>query len=315
MGNLATMSEAKADDVYVKSIAVAYDGILSPPSCEYDKPYLLLVVLSSTRNFERRMTIRDTIGKIRQHRGRNIRLAFMTMRTNIPVIEKKLQSESTAYRDIIQAKFNEAYRNLTLKTLESFKWTIMKCPSAKFMFKVDDDVIFFSRNIVDYSLKLESENRTFVYEGDFAKKYGPSLPSRDPKHKWYISEQDFNNKTFPGYILGYAVLFSRDTVHALYRASFHVPRVFGTPRHRFPIEDVFTGVCAKYSHITPRQSPQIHLNVSKFEGKTKNDQCAVLQELAVHGIGQAKMKQLFDESEHQRTNGICFLGNALSSAM
>ena len=51
-----------------------------------------------------------------------------------------LKDEAAKYKDILQLNFTDTYRNLTLKTLTSFKWIHSKCSHVPFYLKIDDDI-------------------------------------------------------------------------------------------------------------------------------------------------------------------------------
>ncbi len=58
----------------------------------------------------------------------------------------------TAYGDLVQENFIDSYRNLTLKTLMGIRWASIHCSNAKFVVKIDDDVIinpFYLLNYLD----------------------------------------------------------------------------------------------------------------------------------------------------------------------
>ena len=48
--------------------------------------------------------------------------------------------EAEDHNDVVLEDFHDTYLNLTLKTTFMLKWLGKDCPSAKFVFKVDDDV-------------------------------------------------------------------------------------------------------------------------------------------------------------------------------
>ncbi|XP_064652003.1 UDP-GlcNAc:betaGal beta-1,3-N-acetylglucosaminyltransferase 7-like [Lineus longissimus] len=169
------------------------------------------------------------------------------------------------------------------------------------MFKIDDDVIAFPKNIVDYAISLEAQNKTVVYDG--FRSYNQFFSRK--KGKWAIPYEVYRNKTVPPYNLGFAVLFSQEAINAIYRASFHVPRVYGTPRQRFPVEDVFTGICAKYAGIKPRRNRQFLINVRQLRHRSKVNQCAILSVLAIHGLRDYKLDIYHHESEDLRRKNLC----------
>jgi beta-1,3-galactosyltransferase 1 len=56
-------------------------------------------------------------------------------------IQEKLKLEADIYKDIVQEDFIDAYRNITYKGIMAMKWIAEFCPSAKYILKVDDDII------------------------------------------------------------------------------------------------------------------------------------------------------------------------------
>jgi len=61
-----------------------------------------------------------------------VRLAFLFGRlTSVAGAEEALTAENDQYGDIVQANFDDSYRNLTLKSLACLHWVINYCPSAK----------------------------------------------------------------------------------------------------------------------------------------------------------------------------------------
>lgn len=59
---------------------------------------------------------------------------------NDPAIEQALLMESSVYDDLVTTDFIDIYQNLTLKTIAMLKWAVDRCPKAKFLLKLDDDV-------------------------------------------------------------------------------------------------------------------------------------------------------------------------------
>jgi hypothetical protein len=113
--NLMNVDDEVTADVWHQTSLTENDEILSPKACRNDT-YLLIIVISNARYFERRAGMRNSTN-IGTYRGKGVRLVFLTGRTDDPKINAELRSESATYRDIIQANFMDSYRNLTLKTV------------------------------------------------------------------------------------------------------------------------------------------------------------------------------------------------------
>ncbi|KAH9369218.1 hypothetical protein HPB48_016933 [Haemaphysalis longicornis] len=55
--------------------------------------------------------------------------------------QSALEFESQQYGDILQEDFQDSYRNLTHKTVMMLRWTTAQCPQARFVVKIDDDLL------------------------------------------------------------------------------------------------------------------------------------------------------------------------------
>ncbi|XP_064642145.1 beta-1,3-galactosyltransferase 1-like [Lineus longissimus] len=296
--NLQTIDQKTADMLHRASLLMD-DLILSPPPCE-DSIYLLIMVISSAKNFNRRTGMRDSI-KVRPYRGKSVRFVFVTARADDQMTDAKLHYESLRYRDIILTNHKDAYRNMTYKALETLKWKLTKCQHAKFLLKMDDDVLVIYENIVDYAIDLELKNLTVVYAG----MRNNVKVVRDPKSKWYMSHKDYANDTLPPYISGYAILFSQVAVREIYRASFHVSRVYKIPRQTFPIDDAFIGICAHYAKIKLTKMRWACLVWNYLKHAVTKEKCILVKLKVVHQIpGYRSMKRylkwLQTRSVHER---------------
>ncbi|XP_064637914.1 lactosylceramide 1,3-N-acetyl-beta-D-glucosaminyltransferase-like [Lineus longissimus] len=274
--NLKTINEKTADMLHQASLS-EHDQVLSPPSCDEDT-FLLILIVGHVGHFQRRAEVRQFV-KIEPHRGKKVRLAFMTARAYETSTDGKLRKESLEYNDIIQANYKEAYRNMTRKTLEVLKWTVTKCSHAKFMVKMDDDVVMVYQHIVDYAIGLEAQNATLVYAG---RPHHQLIPNRKKKSPWYISHEDFKNETYPPFTSGFFVLLSGDAVRKMYHASFHVPRVYGVARQTFRTDDAYFGVLARYHDIKLTKASYVIYSWANVERAVEKDVCFLVKLIASH---------------------------------
>lgn len=120
---------------------IANEGVCRVPGAA---PFLLILVCSALENLNQRNAIRESWGGLRQARGRRVQTLFLLGEPNSAdpqaVSQKKLEEESSAHGDILQATFLDTYRNLTLKTLSGLNWADKHCPTAQYILKTDDDV-------------------------------------------------------------------------------------------------------------------------------------------------------------------------------
>lgn len=65
----------------------------------------------------------------------------MTNGINLYKFQTNNYIEAKEYSDIIVYDLLDDYQNLTLKTALMLQWTLQRCPSARFLYKIDDDML------------------------------------------------------------------------------------------------------------------------------------------------------------------------------
>ena len=119
------------------------------PSCDKNPTKsrsMLIVVLSSPGNFEKRTKIRETWKNhidIVKRKGlvRTINFAFVLGQTELNSIQIRIKKEMATFKDIIQiSELIDSPQNQTLKMVEVLKWTNTNCPKIHFLIKVNDDM-------------------------------------------------------------------------------------------------------------------------------------------------------------------------------
>ncbi|KAL6456652.1 hypothetical protein MHYP_G00351960 [Metynnis hypsauchen] len=222
----------------------------SPLVCQRAKPYLITLVTSAPANQKARQAIRDTWGGEVQVRGHRVMTLFMVGQASDPALAKQLVDEARERGDLVQGRFLDSYANLTLKTLSMLAWARRFCPQARFLAKVDDDVMFNPSALLHY-LNVNwvgSENELIdLYLG---RVHMGVAPDRNPASKHFFSEAAFGGTVFPDYCSGTAYVLSRPAVLRLSLAAAATP----LPKP-LPPEDVFVGLCAHAAGITPTHCP------------------------------------------------------------
>lgn len=209
------------------------------PKCSFnfdDKIKLVVLVKSSTQNFDRREDIRkSTFSKSIYHLETKI-IFELGLPQNIG-LQMKIEKESKMFRDILQANFTDSYRNLTLKAIMGMRWASKKCSQTDFVLIIDDDMEFSFKNIFK-TLQNYSRNE-YLYMG----KSPRSLrPLRWKKSKYYATYDEFRPTAYPKYAFGAGMLFS---FKAFFKITKQIPFVKG-----FWIEDVYFGMLAKNANIS-----------------------------------------------------------------
>lgn len=131
---------------------------------------------------------------------------FVVGRSPIAEINDKLKQEDTEFEDILQGSFQDAYYNLTLKSLAIVNWVADNCEKAKYILKIDDDMFVNMQLLVDFAETREFKN---VIIGKIAKKW---LPHRDSKSKWYVPSAAYSGQVYPNFATGPAYLIHRDAI-------------------------------------------------------------------------------------------------------
>ncbi|XP_038107031.1 beta-1,3-galactosyltransferase 5 [Culex quinquefasciatus] len=196
---------------------------------------LLVLITSAPSRQDHRMAIRQTWG----HFGtrRDVGIGFMLGNSRDPATEEQLSAENLLYGDLIRGHFDDAYLNLTLKTLSMFEWTASHCSGAKYLLKTDDDMFVNVPRLLDFVGEKSGEKRT-IY-GRLAERWPPV---RDENSKYFVSLEEFSPARYPSFTTGPAYLLTADIIPELFSKALEMPF--------FKMEDVFlTGIVAEQLQI------------------------------------------------------------------
>lgn len=294
-------------------------------------PFLLILVCTAPENLNQRNAIRSSWGGQRETQGLRVQTLFLlgepsAQHPTSGSRENHLAQESAAQGDILQAAFQDSYRNLTLKTLSGLNWAEKHCPMARYILKTDDDVFVNVPELVSELVRrgghweqwkrgmqphTEAEVGDEEWEGG-----GPTLenypvpllylgrvhwrvhPSRAPGGKHRISEEQWPPTwgPFPPYASGTGYVLSASAVQLILKVASRAPPL--------PLEDVFVGVSARRGGLTPT-------HCVKLAGATHYplDRCCYGKFLLTsHRLDPWKMQEawkLVGGSEGERTAPFC----------
>ncbi|XP_024413691.1 beta-1,3-galactosyltransferase 4 [Desmodus rotundus] len=234
-------------------------------------PFLLILVCTAPENLNQRNAIRASWGGQREVRGLRVQTLFLLgePRPTWGSHENDLARESAAQGDILQAAFQDSYRNLTLKTLSGLNWAYKHCPMARYILKTDDDVFVNVPELVSELVRRggrwerwergrEAEVGDEEWEGDsptLGSQLVPLLylgrvhwrvhPSRRPGGKHQLSEEQWPPTwgPFPPYASGTGYVLSASAVQLILKVASRSPPL--------PLEDVFVGISARRGGLTP----------------------------------------------------------------
>ncbi|XP_057697731.1 N-acetyllactosaminide beta-1,3-N-acetylglucosaminyltransferase 3-like [Corythoichthys intestinalis] len=216
-----------------------------PHKCSGVDVFLLLVIKSSPRNYERREVLRKTWAKERMHSGVWIRRVFLSGTTSHGFekirLNKLLQAEQREYKDILQWDFADTFYNLTLKQVLFLEWMETNCPNARFLLNGDDDVFANTDNMMEFLRSLnDNDGRKHLFTGHLIQYVGPI---RSPESKYYIPVQVQESNSYPPYCGGGGILLSGYTALVMKNMSSSITIL--------PIDDVYMGMCLAKAGLAP----------------------------------------------------------------
>ncbi|KAK4010368.1 hypothetical protein OUZ56_019514 [Daphnia magna] len=207
----------------------------------HDLPRLFVAVISAPSYFEKRDIIRQTwLRQLQTDSLVNlVGFGFIIGRTDDRDTQKKIESESSTYGDVLQMDMVDVYYNQTLKVVGLLNWINDHCSRVDFLLKVDDDVYVNTRNLATVVKNLDpAEQSVYGTASD-------SIVRRDGKFE--ISLEVWPWSKYPAYSMGAAVLMPGSTMEPLLAACQTTPY--------FLFDDTYLiGLCTSKAGIAVRVS-------------------------------------------------------------
>ncbi|XP_061723581.1 beta-1,3-galactosyltransferase 5-like [Cydia pomonella] len=222
---------------------------------------LVILVASAPAHRAERDAIRATWALAA--RPNHVALAFL-LGASPPHLRKAILNEDARYQDLIEARFEDTYLNLPLKSLSMLEWFTAYCPLAPHYFKTDDDMFVNIEQLLSF---IEDHNSTNTIWGEVLEDI---KPPRDKRFKYFVPKEEYPESRYPTYAVGHGYLVSGDAAPALLRVA---------PGARFVrLEDVFMGVLAARAGVRVAHSPELLL----AEGDACAARRAVVMEARLH---------------------------------
>ncbi|XP_026869560.2 N-acetyllactosaminide beta-1,3-N-acetylglucosaminyltransferase 2a isoform X1 [Electrophorus electricus] len=250
----------------------SYPMLTDAPGVCSEPTFLLFAVKSLAHHFDRRQAIRQSWGRAGVLGNHRVAAVFLLGNTapidHFPNISALVHHEAMLHGDLLQWDYRDTFFNLTLKEVLFLEWLGDRCPSARYVFKGDDDVFVNTHHILRYLDGLSGTKARDLFVGDVITKAGPH---RDKKLKYYIPESVFVGQ-YPPYAGGGGYLYSGDVGLRLRNMSHHVLL--------YPIDDVYTGMCLQRLGLVPEK----HKGFRTFdiEEKYRENACAYQSLMLVH---------------------------------
>ncbi|XP_059091229.1 beta-1,3-galactosyltransferase 6-like [Tigriopus californicus] len=171
------------------------------------KTFLLVMILSSPSNVERRKAIRQTWLNLAPNVKAEVLPLFVLGDLTLATKEEELiQSENLAYKDLLILPVEDAFDLLTKKVLATLV-QLDRNVQFKYLLKVDDDTYVDVPKMLD---ELKNSNyESALYWGLFD---GRAPVFRSPRSKWQEADYFLCDKYIP-YALGGGYVLSQDLVH------------------------------------------------------------------------------------------------------
>ncbi|XP_034026897.1 beta-1,3-galactosyltransferase 2 [Thalassophryne amazonica] len=258
-----------------------YRYILNQPeACRNRSPFLVLMVPAGPVEAAARHAIRRTWGSA----GSSTLTLFYL---GLPAegdssIQTELEAESSKHADIIQMDFKDNYKNLTVKTMMMMSWLSTYCPHASYAMKVDADNFV---NVFYLLKRLSSSPRQDFITGSVI---NDGRPRRNRNSKWFLSEDDYPEDSFPPYVAGAGYIFSSDLAAKISWASRFIRII--------PLEDVYVGLCLRVLAVRPVYSRILILLRNLFEiTKLEYNRCIFAKRILVNGFTPLELLYIWED--------------------
>ncbi|XP_046544585.1 beta-1,3-galactosyltransferase 1-like [Haliotis rubra] len=229
-----------APNTVVDEIQFPVDSSKCKGRVKGDKLWLLVAVISAVPHSDQREAIRKTWGSAINNVSEKPACLVFFVGIGEASQDMNLQDEIRKHKDIVQINKEDLYINLIYKSIGLLKWAAAQFNDVHFVHKVDDDVYIHVPLLYE---RLTTFSTTPKIMMGYVDNGAPVF--RDPKSKYYVSEDEFKGEVFPSYIHGPSYVISGDLVHDLLETIPHHPLV--------SMEDFYiTGICGTYlsaSHV------------------------------------------------------------------
>lgn len=214
------------------------------PKCPKVNFLAVLIVTSYFGHVELRSSMRRAFSNEDLLKIKIKRVFLLGQAKDQYITQKQIENEHRRFGDILQGNFTEAYKNLTYKHLMGLNWA-SQCESAKYIIKMDDDIVLNLRGVVKLIQNTNFPDRLLA--GYILHNM---VPVREPANKWYVTQKEYPGNTYPDFLSGWFYITNYLTVKNLLR-------VIENERY-FWIDDLFvTGILARKLRIK-------HFSLNKY---------------------------------------------------
>ena len=118
-----------------------------------------VILVLAPHHFEKRALIRSTWGA--KNISSDFKLIFTCGMSPNKTINDLVEKVSLLNQDILQIdNFVDDYFNMTIKIMKSLKWIHTHCSNAKYILRINDDVVVNTRRLVEHFKKINYATNT-----------------------------------------------------------------------------------------------------------------------------------------------------------
>ena len=232
--------------------------ILTPEQKCANETVLFIFVASYFNNTLRRENARITWAqkdfKLKNFEITKYQVVFVLGKAPTRDLNVRIERESKVYGDILQIDQLDIYENLVYKSLLGLRYAKDFCSSARYIMKLDDDILVNIPLLSKYIRKMTylSQNKQYIFGYCYSSaqviRFNTKTPEFSDKNKmrnydlWRVPCKDYPFEYYPEYTAGHGYIISAPLAKDLYSVSQTSPLLI--------VEDAFlTGVLRTKSNM------------------------------------------------------------------
>lgn len=184
----------KTNDEYDKEFTLNPKTFICQSSSNASLLFIVFVIIAPNY-FEKRDAIRATWGN--KSITTDLRLVFTIGMSENETINKDVENEYKLNEDILRINMTDNYYNLTTKVMISLKWISIYCSNAKYILRINDDVIVNTHNLIRHFKNISNKDDHIFGFGEFGE-----IPARDANSKYFVSWEVYPNSTYDNFVDG-----------------------------------------------------------------------------------------------------------------
>ena len=244
--------------------------------------FLLFIIKSICASTLQRASIRTAWSNetwIKENLGVNTKRFFLIGDCTTNEERQKVLQENKNHNDILQWKFHDSFRNLTLKDCLFLQWFTRFCRNVPYVFKGDDDVFVNPKKLLKLLRGVELKRRNNFIQGSVL---FHSKRITDTKSKYYVSSNIYGRKLYPPYVSGGSFVMSNRMAVRLFRASLNARII--------PIDDAFLGILLRNIGV----KPQDDRTFGNFPDKTNSSACQIVNHYKTfHSLSPKRITEMW----------------------